>query len=171
MESGDYEEYVLGEGVPLDQLRFSAFAELSGSDFTGAVGEWGKVGGIARSVSFRGALDYGFESARGNIYKLLVSLGCSLEPREENLNLYVDGTFLGKCRPVLGDGVPGECFVFTPYLPAGSHIIRLEWDNHRPVPQSRGAPSRHFRAGRSGERGGQARSRRAPAGGIPPPSS
>ncbi len=129
---GDYEEYVLGEGVPLDQLRFSAFAELSGSDFTGAVGEWGKVGGIARSVSFRGALDYGFESARGNIYKLLVSLGCSLEPREENLNLYVDGTFLGKCRPVLGDGVPGECFVFTPYLPAGSHIIRLEWDNHRP---------------------------------------
>ena len=131
----DYEEaLVFGKdpAADLDMMRFEKLAELPGASFVGSLGSWEKSGASAEAAGRRGALEYEAELAEGGILKLVFSLrNRTGNTKDTEIDVYVDDVFCGTRRlEAFGPAVVTP-FFHTPYLAAGKHRIRLEWDNYR----------------------------------------
>ena len=77
-------------------------------------------------------MEYEAELAEGGILKLVFSLrNRTGNAKDTEIDVYVDDVFCGTRRlEAFGPAVVTP-FFHTPYLAAGKHRIRLEWDNYR----------------------------------------
>jgi hypothetical protein len=112
---------------------FVNLVDLVGSQaFTNWLGNWTIDGNDIVSASRRGVLEYDFNTASADLYRLEID-GMQNLPysRLTNIDLVisVDGVRLGHQTLSAPTGTVGALYVFTPYLPAGAHAIRIFWDN------------------------------------------
>ena len=108
---------------------------LTGSSYTDALGDWYKIGGVLFSRSLRGHVDYTITTVDSGSFRLDITGGQnnahSTEQRFE-LNLYVDGQFVGKDYIEAAYPNSGTVSFYLPYLAAGEHTVRIEWLNGEP---------------------------------------
>jgi len=103
---------------------------LSGSQAnTNRLGQWQLVGNDLVSLDRRGVVEYNFTTQSADVYRLEIygtqNLSRSLQ-NDFDLLLSVDGVSLGHQHLIVTNGLI-SCF--TPYLPSGSHTLRIVWDN------------------------------------------
>jgi hypothetical protein len=101
---------------------------LTGSDATANhLGRWEADGSDLVAHESRGSLEYEFNLATSDMYRLQIEATASLAngaPNHSDLVLSVDGERLGRYPVTNG---PVQCLL--PYLLAGQHRLRILWDN------------------------------------------
>ncbi|MFZ4396655.1 MAG: DUF2341 domain-containing protein, partial [Kiritimatiellia bacterium] len=110
----------------------------SGSATNAVGGNWVMDGSELLAQNRRGWVQYGLDAPQADIYRVCVqathvvtiSQCTPVEPvAESDIMIYVDGRYLGKKRLVAPQGIYGTVTMFTPYLPAGPHTVKLYWEN------------------------------------------
>jgi hypothetical protein len=111
-------------------------ATLNGSAYNAAesVGNWQISGTSVHAADVRGALLYNVEISSAGIYRLVVTGGQHLSTSTEkilSIDLYANNIYVGRVRLNTGStGVsPASAAVWLPYLPAGTHTLKLVWLN------------------------------------------
>ena len=131
----DYEEaLVFGQdpAADLNMMQYEKFQEIPGAAFVGAVGLWQQSGTSAEAAGRRGTLEYSTELTAGGLLKLVFSLyNRTTHAKDTEIDVYVDDIFCGTRRLETFGTTVVTPFFHTPYLAAGTHRIRLEWDNYR----------------------------------------
>jgi hypothetical protein len=112
---------------------FSDFVVLTGSQaLTNKLGQWMQVGTDLICTNRRGAVDYEFNTSQADLFKLQI-IGTQAQPRslanDFDLVLSMDGVGLKHHHLKASYGVDGTVECFTPFLPAGTHTLRIYWDN------------------------------------------
>lgn len=132
----DYDEiHLLGKdpATDLGMVTFQPLAAIAGADFVAALGGWTPENGTAYATGRRGTLEYQFSIAEANLCKLAFSLQdyfTNSTPVETPIDVYVDDVFCGTRTVPLRRETAQTAGFYTPHLPAGTHRIRLEWDNY-----------------------------------------
>jgi hypothetical protein len=110
-------------------------AALGGSEVSGTLGTWVLDGSAAYAVSRRGHVEYKANLTEGDIYRFeigirqrnIVEAGKSKNYR---LRFSVDGQFVKRFWWItLLDDELKTVAIQTPFLGAGDHVVRVEWDN------------------------------------------
>ena len=131
----DYEEaLVFGQDpvMDLNMMQFEKFLEIPGSTFVNSIGHWQQAGASVEATGRRGTLEYEMELTEGGILKLVFSLhNRTSNAKDTEIDVYVDDIFCGTRRLESFSTSVVTPFFHTPYLAAGTHRIRLEWDNYR----------------------------------------
>ncbi len=111
---------------------------VSGIQTNGAAGEWEAEGSEIVSTGRRGYVEYVLDYPEQDLYRLRINAShvwekttCSpVEPVYTSAFLiYVDGIFIGEYPFVCADGAYEDVLAFLPVLPAGSHTVRVFWEN------------------------------------------
>lgn len=130
----DYEETQFLHSDPLvaDLSAPSTVSHLAGSNGVASVGTWSTDGGATYNVSVRGAVDYKVTAPRDGVFRLAIQG----TPRVNTLSntgwdvlVSVDGQYIETAHYELALGQTGIAYVYTPWLTAGSHTVRLYLDN------------------------------------------
>ncbi len=130
----DYEETQFLHSNPLvnDLQPPTTVVNLAGSAGTGTIGTWSTDGSAIYNISTRGAVDYKVEVPQNGIYRIAIQ-GTprinTLTNNTWNVLVSVDGQYLQTVRYELAMGQVGTAYVYTPWLTAGSHTIRLYLNN------------------------------------------
>jgi len=118
---------------PVSAGPFSDVVVLNGSEATtNRMGQWQADGTDLVAVDRRGVVEYTFNLAGADLYKLQVIGSQNLAGSPHNdfdLVLTLDGVNLGHHSLTAGYGTNGVMECFTPYIPAGAHTLRIFWDN------------------------------------------
>ncbi len=105
---------------------------LAGSASTNWTGSWEKSGTQIYAADRQGSVDYVITLAEAGTY------GVELDVTQHNplsikdtfdLAIYVDGVFSGRQNVKAAYGQTGTALFFTPELPAGNHVVTVEWRN------------------------------------------
>jgi hypothetical protein len=111
---------------------------VQGSSSNAAAGSWKAVGTELESQCLRGFVDYIVNSPTADVFRIKInathrfktSLCSPVAPiGESDIQVYVDGRYMGKKHLVAPDGNYGSVDCFTSWLPAGSHVVRVFWEN------------------------------------------
>ncbi len=111
---------------------------IPGAQTNATLGHWVVKGTEIEALRRRGWVEYVFDVATNDIYRLKVmathpwlKTTCSqVEPVDRSdLMLYLDGRYLGRKELVAPDGIYSGVKVFTPWLTAGQHTVRIFWEN------------------------------------------
>jgi autotransporter-associated beta strand protein len=103
-----------------------------------AAGTWVAQGSGIESTSLRGCVDYVLNSPTGDVYRIKVNAthyfknsSCSpvVPIGESDVQLYIDGRYLGKKHLVASDGIYDSVECFTPWLASGPHTVQVFWEN------------------------------------------
>ncbi len=130
----DATEYYDLKSDPLtpDAPTLIVAASVSGTATTARVGAWIATTNGLIADGLRGSLSYTLSAPSSDVYRLSVRVGArsAFAPRARYmLRLSVDGVFIRRV-PLLFSGTEERvASVFLPWLPAGEHSIRLDWDN------------------------------------------
>jgi hypothetical protein len=105
----------------------------NGADVGNRLGSWQIDGAEIYALDRRGYVEYNVTVPSADVYRLVV------EGREQNasltntssfdLQLYVDGEYLGRQTLAATPATYGTIHLYTPYLQPGTHTIRVFWDN------------------------------------------
>lgn len=130
----DYEELriLLSDPLVADLAPAQQIVEIAGSGFSASSGNWVKHGGAVYGNSRRGSLDYQFDLAAPGVYRLEIEVQGESNPGADNryeLVASVDGEYLNRIRYNLAIGESASAPVATPWLGAGTHTLRLYYDN------------------------------------------
>lgn len=110
-------------------------AQAHGASTNGSLGAWAIDGAGIYSTGIRGFLDYSVTTTADDAYRI------EIEGREHNyrdpplempIEVSIDGEALGRLNLPYGPQTNGMLHCFTPFIRAGSHSIRLAWDNVDP---------------------------------------
>ncbi len=129
----DGDELKLTDGqtvTDLSMLTFTPTILLTGDSFSSYTGLWRSVETSAQANVRRGKINYQFELAQSGIYRLNTQLKNIFETAEvANIDIYIDGELIAPAKVEISSSsvIHSE---FTPFLPAGSHSISLDWDNY-----------------------------------------
>ena len=108
-----------------------------GNETNAALGDWLVQGSEILDRDVRGYVEYNVNCPTGDIYRIVVeathiwnaSSCMPLTPIDKSdMILYVDGENLGKHR-LTASNTYGSVATFTPWLTAGTHTVRVYWDN------------------------------------------
>ncbi|MBT7701860.1 MAG: DUF2341 domain-containing protein, partial [Verrucomicrobia bacterium] len=111
--------------------------QANGADYSKAEGVWRTEGLSAVSDYRRGLVEYQMTCATGDIHRLDIEathswkLSCSSGTPVDtsDLLIYIDGVYVGKREFLSADGIPGHVRIFTPWMSAGTHTVRVAWEN------------------------------------------
>ena len=99
---------------------------------TNWLGQWRVDGNDLVAQSRRGLVEYDFSVPASDLYRLEID-GAQDKPNcsitNFDLILTLDGVSLGHCPLNAPAGAIGSSYAFTPYIQAGSHTLRILWDN------------------------------------------
>jgi len=105
----------------------------NGSETNAVLGQWQANGTELYAIDRRGHVEYTVTLSAADVYRVEVEgreqKTYRTEPSQFDLQLYVDGEYLGGQTLVATTNTYGKVHVFTPWLLAGSHTIRVFWDN------------------------------------------
>ena len=137
----DWEEAVESLTDPL-YAEFDGTVEgvdiVTGSETNWALGDWVEEGTEIVAERRRGAVEYLLTASTADVHRIrieathswLQSFCTPVRPIDSSdLMIYVDGRYIGKKRLVAPDGVYGSVVAFTPWLEAGTHTVRIFWEN------------------------------------------
>ena len=131
----DYDEVTFFYSNPSadDITGFTAITTKSGSDISSSLGDWLVSGNSIYSTERRGYVEYEFNYAQAGAHNLSVNFSQLILDTNRNdypLVFYVDGNYVGKITKTFESPITSsEVSISLPYLPAGSHTIRIYWDN------------------------------------------
>lgn len=110
----------------------TVIATIHGSAGVPVVGQWTVDGDGLVSKLFTGTLDYTFTVPADGVYRLGFSTRSPVNPTVSTLfpvELSVDGQPVARVNLILPAGEDGLAQIVTPWLKAGTHTVRLFWDN------------------------------------------
>lgn len=130
----DYEEARLIGTNPLQADSVTAAVVKNGVEASAMAGTWQTNGTELACVSWRGYVEYQVATTTADIFRLVVeardgnawSTGFA---KEFPLILSVDGEVLSRPALVTPPNASGTVNVLTPFLLAGTHTVRVFWDN------------------------------------------
>src|SRR5690606_29339405 len=96
------------------------------------IGQWAVDGDDLVSQTFTGTLDYTFTAPADGLYRLTFEALSTSNPTASTLfpvEISVDGQFVSRVDLVLPLNEAGLAQVVTPWLLAGTHTVRLFYDN------------------------------------------
>ncbi|MGA2661306.1 MAG: PA14 domain-containing protein [Verrucomicrobiota bacterium] len=108
--------------------------EVPGAAFVGSLGHWSVGGSSAFALDARGYVEYAVSAPRDDMYRLQIQGGAhGTQPAgfAFQLCLSVDGEYLGRfsLNSNANQSTPALVQQLTPWLKAGSHVVRVLWDN------------------------------------------
>ncbi len=107
-------------------------SSVSGSAATGWLGSWTVEGDHIYARERSGYVDYSVSIPSNGIYALAVNVSqhnALTSQSEFDMTLYVDGVYSGRQAVNAPYGSSGEAVYFLPALDAGSHTVRIRWNN------------------------------------------
>jgi len=117
----------------ITQIR--TVAEAAGSATTATLGIWATNGVDIYARSVRGWMEYTLQAPQNDSYRIEVE-GAEHDyqwpPVDLPLHIWMDGEYLGRFNLSYGAQSNGLVRCFTPFILAGSHTVRLLWDNAGP---------------------------------------
>lgn len=134
----DYAAPATPEAVPPD-ATLSPVAVIDGNAGVPVKGQWTFDADGALSRTFTGTLDYIFTVPADGLYRLTFTAHSPSNPTASTLfpvEVSVDGQLIARVDLVLAVGEDGLVRVVTPWLKAGTHTVRLFYDNtlsYRPL--------------------------------------
>lgn len=109
-------------------------AEVAGSQAAAMLGAWKAEGQSIHALDRRGFVEYELSVPVGDVYQLEIE-GTSRNKHDLDHGFYlvisVDGAHLGRKLLDASLDRPGMVRLFTPWLQAGQHRVRIYWDNAR----------------------------------------
>lgn len=126
------------EIVPPDATA-TPVATIHGNTGVAVNGQWSPDADGIVSLTFTGKLDYTFTVPADGLYRLTFTAASPSNPTTNTLfplEISVDGQFVARVDLVLPVGEDGLARVVTPWLAAGTHTVRLFYDNthsYRPL--------------------------------------
>jgi hypothetical protein len=107
-------------------------AATTGSSYTNSLGAWTREGNSAYAQDQRGWLEYEMTFDQAGGYRLDITGGQHNSYSDEarfDLVIYLDGQRVDAGYILGAYGEPGTSSFYLPYLAAGTHTIRIEWQN------------------------------------------
>jgi len=115
--------------IDLSLLTFTPVLNIPGGEFVASTGIWRAVEEKALAADRRGTVDYQFTLNENGIYRLNVVLANYFAiAGKNNIDIYIDNVLIAAPQIELADTSAAHS-EFTPYLTAGTHTLRLDWDN------------------------------------------
>ncbi len=108
---------------------------LNGSDATSWVGTWTQEGSAIYARERSGSLNYALSVPSNGTFAVAVNVTQQNALTAQNtfdLSLFIDGTFSGRQIVKAPCGANCTGVFFLPQLTAGSHVLRLRWNNDAP---------------------------------------
>jgi regulation of enolase protein 1 (concanavalin A-like superfamily) len=112
----------------------SLISEQPGVKTAGQLGAWGVDGGVLYALDRRGYVEYELSLPTADMYQVEVE-GFSHNRHDFDSLFYllpsINGEPLGRKTLDAGPGKTGTVRILLPWLSAGTHTLRLYWDNAR----------------------------------------
>lgn len=132
----DYEELFDALTNPLTNDFNGVVSDVvmkNGSDVSATNGHWQVDATEIYGVDRRGAVEYSMSTSSADIYRLAID-GSEQDtfptaPSHFDLQVYVDGEYLGRETLEATRQTSGTVHVYTPWLASGTHTVRIFWDN------------------------------------------
>jgi hypothetical protein len=105
-----------------------------GSQAVAKLGNWAVEGTAIYAKDWRGAVEYQLKAPAADMYRIEIEgreRSFSQPPIVFPLLVWIDGEYLGRLELIYGAKTNGLAHVFTPWLLAGEHRVRIYWDNTR----------------------------------------
>ncbi|MCZ7591328.1 MAG: hypothetical protein M5U15_03855 [Kiritimatiellae bacterium] len=116
-----------------DFSGFGTAFEVDGAAFSQSLGDWRTEDTDAVADGRRGYLEYEVNFVTGDVYRLEI-MGANYYSNQWSktleLRISVDGVFVERISLISSFGRMAKAGCMLPWLPAGSHTIRVFWDNH-----------------------------------------
>jgi hypothetical protein len=132
----DYEEIKLAFTNPLAadfDGTVTDVAVKNGYEISGSLGQWETNSTDIVAFDRRGYVEYSMTAPSADVYRIEVEgreqVSYQTEPSQFDLQLYVDGEYLGRQTLEATTTAYGKIHLYTPYLQPGSHTVRIFWDN------------------------------------------
>jgi hypothetical protein len=113
---------------------FHTVQRIAGADPVDRLGQWAIEDASIHAVDRRGWLEYELAAPRADIYRVELT-GASYNPLDLDSGFYLvmclDGEDLGRVLLDAGPGRAGTVQLLTPWINAGTHRLRVFWDNVR----------------------------------------
>jgi len=115
-----------------DTTQITTVAEVNGAAMAASLGTWTNDGSGICATNMRGYVEYTINAPADDAYRIEV------EGRERNftfpyiempLIVSIDGEYLGRFNLAYGKQTNGFVRCFTPFIRAGAHTVRIDWDN------------------------------------------
>ena len=112
--------------------------QVNGADRTAETGSWQTDGTTVVAKYRRGQIEYQMTCPTTDIYRLQIEathqwLQSSCNPvtpvDNSDMLIYIDGVYIGKRNFIAPEGIYNTTRIFTPSLDAGTHTIRISWEN------------------------------------------
>jgi hypothetical protein len=103
-----------------------------GSQAVAKLGNWAVEGATIYAKDWRGAVEYQLKVPAADMYRIEIEgreRSFSQPPIRLPLLVSIDGEYLGRLELTYGAKTNGLAHVFTPWLLAGEHWVRIYWDN------------------------------------------
>lgn len=114
--------------------KFTSVVSVNGGDSVISSGQWkvNPLDGSIASLSVRGGLDFAFSLPTDGVYavKLTFDTGDSAFPGNYRFEVSVDGALVGYIDRSLAPHESASGMLLLPWLPQGSHTVRVFLDNH-----------------------------------------
>jgi regulation of enolase protein 1 (concanavalin A-like superfamily) len=114
-----------------DTTGIQTIQEILGTNYVANLGQWSPEGSSIYSADGRGSVDFDLAVPSDDMFRLEIEGGSHFyfDPDKEfELRTYLDGEFLG--RSVLNASAgSGSVHPMTPWLKAGTHRLKVYWDN------------------------------------------
>jgi hypothetical protein len=126
------DEYRMGTDPQVPNTSSDAVVLTGSQATTNRLGQWTVDGTDIYAVDRRGYVEYALNVTTADIYRLEVEAaenGFIQDTNTFDLALSVDGENLGRCTLTALSTGTGKVDVLTPWLPTGTHIARVFWDN------------------------------------------
>ena len=122
-----------GEDPVVTDIRaIKTVAQVGGAGFVKSLGRWEVESNSVYAAEMRGAVEYVLSAPVADAYRIEVE-GRERIGKVPNvkmpLNIWVDGDYIGRFVLSADGRTNGFVHCFTPYISAGSHTVRLYWDN------------------------------------------
>jgi hypothetical protein len=115
-----------------DILGIVNLGTIPGAQTVARLGNWGVEGTAIYAKDWRGAVEYQLKVPAADMYRIEIEgreRSFSQPPIVLPLLVSIDAEYLGRLELTYGAKTNGLAHVFTPWLLAGEHQVRIYWDN------------------------------------------
>jgi PA14 domain/Bacterial TSP3 repeat len=115
-----------------DAAPFQSVAILPGSSYTASSGSWLQENGKAKQDCVRGWLEYPVTLAKADVYQLDLTFTPVTDTgvnRDYEIVFSADGKTIQRQIVTVAEATSGHAKILSPWLTAGSHILRVFVDN------------------------------------------